>query len=279
MPACWRGCYLIFDRLFYYKQVTQIATGETEKSEVVSHNLNLFLDKFVRFRDQLERVERFFAPKGQAGGGGFQTPRGGGNFGGGRGRGRGGRGGFSNDSFQQQDNRGNNNQYDNQGGSGNFERPSRAGGRGRGGASRGGRGSFSANSFQQQDRGSDGGFDRSSDQQNFHDGGNARGRGRGRGGFSNNNRGGRGEFLNNQHLDGQQQQPYSQRGGQGSYHGNQFNNRGASSAFRHGNQLNNSNRGGGGRGGNTSSAPIGQKRGGGSIPPTNVAAKRVHHSY
>ena len=70
--------------------MTKIATGETEKSEVVESTLKLFYDKFQSFRANMQRVDRYFAPKLIDGGapGGF-----GGGFGGGRGGGFGDRGG------------------------------------------------------------------------------------------------------------------------------------------------------------------------------------------
>lgn len=52
-------------RAYMEKQVSKIATGETEKGEVVASNLKLFYDKFLNFRSNLEKVSRFFAPKGQ----------------------------------------------------------------------------------------------------------------------------------------------------------------------------------------------------------------------
>jgi len=50
-------------RGYMEKQITKIATGETEKSEVVSSNLKLFLNKFVDFRQNLSKCDRYFAPK------------------------------------------------------------------------------------------------------------------------------------------------------------------------------------------------------------------------
>ncbi len=37
----------------------KIATGETEKSEVVRSSLALFKDKFLKFRENIERVSRY----------------------------------------------------------------------------------------------------------------------------------------------------------------------------------------------------------------------------
>merc|ERR1740128_360190 len=80
-------------RSYMEQQVTKIATGETDKGEVVEGTIKLFQNKFIDFRNNMPRVERFFAPKqfqdGDNNGGGF----GGGGFGGGRGGGGGGFGG------------------------------------------------------------------------------------------------------------------------------------------------------------------------------------------
>ena len=181
-------------RAYMEQQVSKIATGETEKEEVVSGNLKLFLDKFIIFRDNMEKVDRFFAPKGQyqAGGG---NP--GGGFGGdgvrgrggmGRGNQGGGRGGFPfHNNFQG-------------GGEGGFDQ-----GRGRGGFNQNlnqNRGDFQQqqnqdfNDFRQQNQ-ERGGFNQRGGR------GNERGgfRGRGasdRGSFRGNSRGGsnrgRGQF-------------------------------------------------------------------------------------
>ena len=135
-------------RAYMEKQVTKIATRETEKNEIVDSNLKLFYDKFINFRANLGKVERFFAPKNNFQGG-FNQDRGGdqdrgggrgrggdrggrGGFGGGRGGDRGGRGGFGGD----------------RGGFGGGDR----GGRGGFGGDRGGRGGFGGN------RGDGGGF-------------------------------------------------------------------------------------------------------------------------
>ena len=53
---------------------------------MVNSTLSLFFDKFQQFRSGMERVNRYFAPKGQ----GLQGE---GGWGGGGGGGRGGRGG------------------------------------------------------------------------------------------------------------------------------------------------------------------------------------------
>ena len=73
--------------------MTKIATGETEKNEVVHSTLSLFFDKFQNFRSGMERVNRYFAPKGQGlqGEGGWGGGRGGQD--GGWGQGGWGRGG------------------------------------------------------------------------------------------------------------------------------------------------------------------------------------------
>jgi len=97
-------------RAYMEQQVTKIATGETEKNEVVDSTLKLFHEKFQSFRANMQRVDRFFAPKGQGqgDGGGWGGGRGGGNNGGGRGgfggggydaggRGGGGGGGYAGD--------------------------------------------------------------------------------------------------------------------------------------------------------------------------------------
>ena len=64
---------------------------------MVANNLKLFMDKFIYFRDNLQRVDRYFAPKGQ-GTHNFMQNLGGQGGGGGNfsNRGRGARGGFSN---------------------------------------------------------------------------------------------------------------------------------------------------------------------------------------
>jgi len=120
-------------RAFMEQQVTKIATGETEKNEVVDSTLRLFFDKFMNFRANLGRCDRYFAPKGQGGQGGGAWGghdggggRGGHDGGGGRGgNNAGGRGGFGGDG----------------GGRGGFE--GGRGGQGRGGFGRGGgRGSY-----------------------------------------------------------------------------------------------------------------------------------------
>ena len=54
-----------FTLIEYIDQVTKIATGETEKNEVVESTLKLFHEKFQSFRANMQRVDRFFAPKGQ----------------------------------------------------------------------------------------------------------------------------------------------------------------------------------------------------------------------
>ena len=56
--------------MFPKLKVTKIATGETEKNEVVDSTLRLFFDKFMNFRANLGRCDRYFAPKGQGGQGG-----------------------------------------------------------------------------------------------------------------------------------------------------------------------------------------------------------------
>ena len=88
-------------RSYMEKQITKIATGETDKSEVVTSNLKLFLNKFLAFRENLHKVDRYFVPKvfpdntGQVGrdNGNFENNRFNiGNYNGperGRGRGRG----------------------------------------------------------------------------------------------------------------------------------------------------------------------------------------------
>ena len=54
-------------RAYMEQQVSKIATGETDKNEVVLSNLKLFQEKFIYYRENLERVNRFFAPKVQGG--------------------------------------------------------------------------------------------------------------------------------------------------------------------------------------------------------------------
>ena len=110
------------------EQITKIATGETEKSEVVSSNLSLFKNKFVNYQQSLPKCDRFFGIKEQDGGpssafnnnnfqvnrGNFQNNRGGyrGSFhnNGGGGSHHGGRGGYQNKGlggFNMSDGRGN----------------------------------------------------------------------------------------------------------------------------------------------------------------------------
>merc|ERR1719419_628905 len=75
------GCFEELDRelcepkirAYMEEQVTKIATGETEKNEVVDSTLKLFHEKFQNFRANMQRVDRFFAPKGQGqGDGGYR---------------------------------------------------------------------------------------------------------------------------------------------------------------------------------------------------------------
>ncbi|XP_002155556.4 uncharacterized protein LOC100215195 [Hydra vulgaris] len=54
-------------RAYMEQQVSKIATGETDKNEVVSSNLKLFQQKFIYYRENLERVSKYFAPKVQGG--------------------------------------------------------------------------------------------------------------------------------------------------------------------------------------------------------------------
>lgn len=110
-------------------QVMKIATRETEKNEVVDSTIELFLDKFVRFREKLSRCDRFFGVKSDSGsnfggGGSFSGDRG---FGGERGgEYRGNRGGYH------QETPGNGDGRRNYGGERGFQ--------GRGGINRGGQG-------------------------------------------------------------------------------------------------------------------------------------------
>jgi len=271
-------------RAYMEQQVNQIATGETEKNEVVANNLKLFLDKFLHFRDNLAKVERFFAPKGQPGN--FQNNQG--NF-------QQNQGNFqqnyqgnyqrNNQGNYQQNNQGNYQQNNNRGGySGQGNRGGRGG---RGGGSRGGgsndfhqrdhsrsfdRQQGGDNQFHQQQRGGGGG------RGNFR-GGNSnfggRGRGGGRGG--NQNIGCDGPPQRQQHPNNNQSHFNNNRGGRGGGRGNNQSDRGRN--FERGGFV----RGRGGRGGNNTSGEggIGQKRGGGgsSSLPGSVEPKRVHHSY
>ena len=81
----------------------KIATRETEKNEVVDKTIELFLAKFLKFRESLSRCDRYFGVKSDSGsnfggGGSFGGDRGGyggdrdGGFGGDRDGGFGGRG-------------------------------------------------------------------------------------------------------------------------------------------------------------------------------------------
>ena len=54
----------------------KIATRETDKNDVVNSTIELFLDKFIRFREQLSRCDRFFGVKSDNG----SNYGGGGNF-------------------------------------------------------------------------------------------------------------------------------------------------------------------------------------------------------
>ena len=141
--------------------MTKIATGETEKNEVVNSTLSLFYDKFQTFRSGMERVNRYFAPKGQGlqgeggwgggagpshdrwgGGGGVGGGRGGGNQWGGRGRGGGNIGG----GFRVGQHRGSfedvrDGGFKRHGSNNDMNNPNKRGGFERGG-SRGGRGDF-----------------------------------------------------------------------------------------------------------------------------------------
>lgn len=76
-------------RAWMESQVKKIATRETEKNEVVDSTIELFLDKFLRFREKLSRCDRFFGVKSDSG----SNFGGGGNFNGDRGYG-GDRGGY-----------------------------------------------------------------------------------------------------------------------------------------------------------------------------------------
>ena len=84
-------------------QVMKIATGETEKSEVVDSTIELFKEKFFKFRENLSRCDRFFGVKSDSGsnfgGGGYFGGDRGGGYGGDRGGGYGGDrgGGFGGD--------------------------------------------------------------------------------------------------------------------------------------------------------------------------------------
>lgn len=138
-------------RSYMEKQITKIATGETDKTDVVSSNLKLFLKKFVDFRQNLPKCDRYFAPKQFTDGGdgrrdSFNNNFNNNNFGNqDRGRGRGGRGGNPRGSNgrgsggSRGGGRGGYNNYDNdQGNQGGSDR-----GRGRGGRGGIGRGGFS----------------------------------------------------------------------------------------------------------------------------------------
>ena len=51
-------------RSFMEKEVAKIADGDLTKNEVVDKNLNLFCNKFSRFKARLADVNRFFEFKG-----------------------------------------------------------------------------------------------------------------------------------------------------------------------------------------------------------------------
>eukprot|EP00397_Hematodinium_sp_SG-2012_P013361 GEMP01013564.1.p1 GENE.GEMP01013564.1~~GEMP01013564.1.p1 ORF type:complete len:860 (+),score=141.73 GEMP01013564.1:77-2656(+) len=92
-------------RAYMEQQVKQIAEGSVSKQEVIDYNLDVFLKKFINFRDKFASVfEPIFRPKQMGsyrdfgdewgGGGGNEWGGGGGNKwggGGGSGRGKGGR--------------------------------------------------------------------------------------------------------------------------------------------------------------------------------------------
>ena len=122
-------------------QVMKIATRETEKNEVVDGTIELFLDKFIKFREKLSRCDRFFGVKSDnasnfGGGGNFSADRG---YGGERRGDYGGnRGGYNQDMPGNGDRRGN---YGDRGGRGFQGRGGvNGGGQGGGMAGRGGRG-------------------------------------------------------------------------------------------------------------------------------------------
>jgi len=50
-------------RAFMEQQVTQIAERQVSKKEVVDQNIELFHTKFLYFRSQLEKMERYFVTK------------------------------------------------------------------------------------------------------------------------------------------------------------------------------------------------------------------------
>ncbi|CAE7194926.1 TOP3B [Symbiodinium pilosum] len=54
-------------RAFMEKQVAQIAEGLLDKPDVVAQNLDLFYSKFVRFRENISSLDRFFMRKDQIG--------------------------------------------------------------------------------------------------------------------------------------------------------------------------------------------------------------------
>ena len=138
-------------RAWMESQVKKIATRETEKEEVVNSTIELFLDKFLRFRERLSMCDRFFGVKSDSGsnyGGGGNFDGGRGNFGADRGGNnfgnRGGnygneRGGFDRGRGRENGNRGQGYGGENRGGFGG-DRASGRGYQGRGGSGRGGQG-------------------------------------------------------------------------------------------------------------------------------------------
>ena len=109
------------------QEVTKIADGELTKNEVVDKNLNLFCNKFSRFKARLADVNRFFEHKGNVnnqvhGQSGWQQNNHGNGFGGydgyggGKNNGKGGKNnnfnnGYGNDNFK-----GNGNKFGGKGG-------------------------------------------------------------------------------------------------------------------------------------------------------------------
>lgn len=273
-------------RSYMEQQVQNIATGETEKNEVVSSNLKLFRDKFLYFRDHMEKVNRYFAPKGQFvnSGGNSSTnnntqynQRGGGvGARGGRGRGRGGFSSENSNSGYRNTNNEQHHQHQSQRGGYQPQRGSHQPQRGnhqpqQGGCQRhGGHESGQHNENmrqhsepqqQQQQHGANlnkrDGFDNGNNRNGYR-GNQGNFRGGYRGGSA---RGGSGRGVS------------SDRGG---YHGNQG---GSNQSARGRGTLFNSNSSfGRGRENIQGSTIVGQKRGN-SVAVTTDKPKRQHHSY
>jgi len=83
-------------RAYMEQQVKKIATGETEKNEVVRYNLDIFHKKFLSYRSRIEQLDRFFLIRGKnqtvggrggGRGGGYNRNNRGGGRGGNRGNG------------------------------------------------------------------------------------------------------------------------------------------------------------------------------------------------